>query len=208
MNFSNSVLQVLCSTPAGIEAGTAWISEDAADYVRKTFPHLAEYEDAYYAVTNAHVVKGAMSVSGRWQVARRIDLPLSVLSVAADVDLAVLKISGAPKKYLDSLIKAKTGASSIAGLRMIDSDAIMPARYNPQTQKVTSVGYPLGCEMLNQTIGNVQAWKRVPGTGACSLYIAHTATIQPGKFNFSSAVTARRRVCLRLTHTHTIPQHL
>ncbi len=180
MNYSNSVFQLLCATPAGIEAGTAWISQDAADYVAKTFPHLAQHEDSYYCVTNAHVVRGASSVMGRWQVARRTDLPMSVLSVAADVDLAIVKLTGEPKKYLDALVHKRTGVRVIPGLKMMDSDAIMPTRYDPKSQSVTSVGYPLGCEMLNRTVGAVQAWKRVPGSGACSLYIAHTATIQPG----------------------------
>lgn len=160
-----------------MEAGTAWISSDAQDYVKAKFPHA---EPAYYAITNAHVVNGASSVMGRFQCARRTDIPLSVLSVATDVDLAVVKLSGAPKQYLDNLLKNKVGLSSLPGLRIMDSDAIMPAVYDPATQKVSAVGFPLGCELLNRTIGAVQAWKRVPGTGACSLYIAHTATIQPG----------------------------
>jgi len=183
MNYSNSVFQVLCATPAGIEAGTAWISQDAADYVAKNYPHLVQGESAYYAVTNAHVVRGATSVMGRWQVARRTDLPLSVLSVAADVDLAIVKLSGKPKKYLDALVHEKTGVLGVPGLKMMDSDSIMPSQYDPKSQRVTSMGYPLGCEMLNRTVGSVQAWKRVPGSGACSLYIAHTATIQVRVFS-------------------------
>lgn len=177
----HSVFQVLAVHPDGqMEAGTAWFSADAQAYARSQFPHLAK--DSLYGLTNNHVVTGACSLFSRHVVCRRTDLPLSVCGVAADVDLAVVRLSGAAKTYLEKKLREKTGLASVPLLSMMDSDkAVMPSQYDPLASdaSVVAIGHPLGSEFQTQTVGQVEGLKRV-NMGASNLYVAHTATIQPG----------------------------
>lgn len=177
----HSVFQVLAVHPDGqMEAGTAWFSADAQAYARSKFPHLAE--NSLYGLTNNHVVTGACSLFSRHVVCRRTDLPLSVCGVAADVDLAVVRLSGAAKAYLEEKLREKTGLTSVPLLPMMDSDkAVMPSQYDPLAvdANVVAIGHPLGSEFQTQTVGQVEGLKRV-NMGASNLYMAHTATIQPG----------------------------
>lgn len=177
----HSVFQILAVHPNGeMEAGTGWFSADAQAYAHAKFPYLAK--DSLYGLTNNHVVTGACSLFSRHVVCRRTDLPLSVCGVAADVDLAVVRLSGAAKTFLEEKLKEKTGLTSVPLLPMLDSDrAVMPKQYNPMASdaNVVSVGHPLGSEFQTQTVGRVEGFKRV-NMGASNLYIAHTSTIQPG----------------------------
>ena len=177
----HSVFQVLAVHPNGeMEAGTAWFSEDAQKYAEQRYPHVAA--DSLYGLTNAHVVNGASTLFSRHVVCRRTDLPLSVCGVAGDVDLAVVRLSGSAKRLLERQLREKAGLTSVPMLRMIDSDnVVMPAKYDPMEAQasVLAVGHPLGSEFQTQTKGVCEGFKRVQ-TGASSLYIAHTATIQPG----------------------------
>ena len=177
----HSVFQVLAVHPNGqMEAGTAWFSADAQAYARAQFPHLAE--NSLYGLTNNHVVTGASSLFSRHVVCRRTDLPLSVCGVAADVDLAVVRLSGAAKTFLEQKLREKTGMTSVPLLSMVDSDkVVMPTQYDPLAEdaSVVAIGHPLASEFQTQTVGQVEGFKRV-NMGASSLYVAHTATIQPG----------------------------
>lgn len=177
----HSVFQVLAVHPDGqMEAGTAWFSADAQAYARSKFPYLAE--NSLYGLTNNHVVTGACSLFSRHVVCRRTDLPLSVCGVAADVDLAVVRLSGEAKTFLETKLREKTGLTSVPLLPMTDSDkVVMPSLYDPlsATASVVAVGHPLGSEFQTQTVGQVEGFKRVM-MGASNLYVAHTATIQPG----------------------------
>lgn len=177
----HSVFQILAVHPNGeMEAGTGWFSADAQAYAHSKFPFLAK--DSLYGLTNNHVVTGACSLFSRHVVCRRTDLPLSVCGVAADVDLAVVRLSGAAKDYLEQKLREKTGLTSMPLLPMADSDkVVMPKQYDPLASdaSVVSVGHPLGSEFQTQTVGRVEGFKRV-NMGASNLYIAHTSTIQPG----------------------------
>lgn len=177
----HSVFQILAVHPNGeMEAGTGWFSADAQAYAHSKFPFLAK--DSLYGLTNNHVVTGACSLFSRHVVCRRTDLPLSVCGVAADVDLAVVRLSGAAKNYLEQKLREKTELTSMPLLPMMDSDrVVMPKQYNPLAPdaSVVSVGHPLGSEFQTQTVGRVEGFKRV-NMGASNLYIAHTSTIQPG----------------------------
>lgn len=180
--MNHAVFQVLATLPNGdMEAGTAWFSRDAQEYARRKYPHLAQ--NSLYALTNAHVVRGASSLFSRHVCMRRQDLPLSVCGVAGDVDLALVRLSGRPKKLLEQTLLERTGISEIPLLQMADSDrVVMPAKYDPLSPDnvVVAVGHPLGSEFQTRTCGVVEGLKRVQGMGTSDLYCAHTATIQPG----------------------------
>jgi S1-C subfamily serine protease len=180
--MNHAVFQVLATLPNGdMEAGTAWFSRDAQEYARQTYPHLAK--NSLYALTNAHVVRGASSLFSRHVCMRRQDLPLSVCGVAGDVDLALVRLSGRPKQLLEQTLRERTGVASVPMLQMADSDrVVMPAKYDPLApdSTVVAVGHPLGSEFQTRTCGVVEGFKRVQGMGTSDLYCAHTATIQPG----------------------------
>lgn len=198
----HSVFQVLAVQPNGeVEAGTAWFSADAQAYAEQRYPALAKPSaggsGAYYALTNAHVVRGAANLFSRHICCRKTDLALSVCGIGSDVDLAVIRLSGRAKELLDRHLREKAGINVLPMLHMSNSDAVvMPALYDPSaaSASVMAVGHPLGSEFQTTTVGQCEGWKRVP-MGASSLYIAHTATIQ---------VRRRRRVALTQTHTHSL----
>lgn len=176
---NHAVFQILATTPAGMEAGTGWFSADANALAKERYPDLAR--DAVYALTNAHVVLGSTALFSRHNVCRRHDLPLQVVGIAQDADLAVVKLSGDAKHFLEQKLRAKTGIAAIPSLRMIDSDHTMPARYNAASPEavVCAVGYPLGSEFQSVTTGVIEGLKRIPGHSE-SLFLAGTYTIQPG----------------------------
>ena len=178
----HSTFQILGVVGEGMEAGTGFFSADAQQFALARFPSLAK--DAYYGLTNAHVVRGAGSnLFSRHVVCRRTDLPLSVVGVADEVDLAVVKLSGRAKRLLDTQLRLKAKLGAMPMLTLADSDTVaMPAAYGDPSQpaaRVQAVGHPLGSEFQTQTVGAVEGWKRV-NQGASQLYIAHTATIQQG----------------------------
>ena len=132
----HSVFQVLAVQPNGeVEAGTAWFSADAQSYAEQRYPALATASGgggAYYGLTNAHVVRGAASIFSRHVCSRRTDLALSVVGIATDVDLAVVRLSGRAKQLLDTKLRENAGISVLPMLHMSDSDAVtMPALYDP-----------------------------------------------------------------------------
>lgn len=178
----HSTFQILGVVGEGIEAGTGFFSADAQRFALERFPSLAK--DAYYGLTNAHVVRGAgNNLYSRHVVCRRTDLPLSVVGVADEVDLAVVKLSGRAKRLLDTQLRCKANLGVVPMLTLADSDSVaMPAAYGDPTEltaRVQAVGHPLGSEFQTQTVGAVEGWKRV-NQGASQLFIAHTATIQQG----------------------------
>ena len=84
--------------------------------------------------------------------------------MAADVDLAVVRLSGAAKTYLENKLREKTGLTSVPLLPMMDSDkAVMPSQYDPLAAdaNVMAIGHPLGSEFQTQTVGQVEGLKRV-----------------------------------------------
>ena len=178
--MNHATFQIISTTPEGMECGTGWFCSEANEIAKEK--GYLQYEDALYALTNAHVVANSMSLFSRHQCMRRTDLPISVVGVAEGVDLACVKICGDAKKYLESKLLEKTGISRIPTISLVDSDAAMPANYDPldASHAVVAVGFPLGSEFQTATKGVVEAWKRVPGQGEASLYLATTATIQPG----------------------------
>lgn len=180
---NNAVFQILATTAAGMEAGTGWFSEDANALAKKRYPHLAQ--DAVFALTNAHVVLGSTSLFSRHNVCRRHDLPLQIVGIAQDADLAVVKLSGDAKRFLEAKLREKTGAAAIPSLRMLDSDLTMPAQYNAASSDavVCAVGYPLGSEFQSVTTGVIEGLKRIPGHSE-SLFLAGTYTIQVRYFLF------------------------
>lgn len=176
---NHAVFQILATTPAGMEAGTGWFSADANKYAKERYPDLAR--DAAYAFTNAHVVLGASTLFSRHGVCRRHDLPLQVVGIARDADLAVVKLSGEAKSFLESKLREKTGIRAIPSLSMIDSDLTMPAKYDAASPDaaVVAIGYPLGSEFQSVTTGVIEGLKRIPDHSE-SLFLAGTYTIQPG----------------------------
>ena len=48
-----------------MEAGTGWFSSDAQRYAERLFPDVVKAQDSLYALTNAHVVNGAVSLFSR-----------------------------------------------------------------------------------------------------------------------------------------------
>lgn len=176
---NHAVFQILSTTPQGVEAGSGWFSAEANELARQKFPETSR--DAIYGVTNAHVVHGSIALYARFSVARKSDLPIQVVGVCQEADLALVKICGDAKRYLEHKLMNKAGISEIPTLEMINSDACMPANYNQSDPEcaVLAVGYPLGCEFQSTTTGVVENWKRIPGHSE-SLFLAHTATIQPG----------------------------
>lgn len=176
---NHAVFQILSTTPAGMEAGTGWFSSDANKLARERYPNLAK--DSVYAFTNAHVVLGATMLFSRHGVCRRHDLPLQVVGIAQDADLALVKLSGGAKIFLETKLREKTGISAIPALPMIDSDITMPARYDAASPDATvvAIGYPLGSEFQSVTTGVIEGLKRIPDHSE-SLFLAGTYTIQPG----------------------------
>lgn len=178
--MNHATFQIISTTPQGMECGTGWFCTEANEIAKQR--GYTQYEDALYALTNAHVVANSESLFSRHQCMRRTDLPISVVGVAEGVDLACVKITGSAKQFLQSKLLEKTGISQIPTISLVDSDVAMPANYdalNP-AHAVVAVGFPLGSEFQTATKGVVEAWKRVPGQGEASLYLATTATIQPG----------------------------
>ena len=177
--MNHSVFQILSTTAQGVEAGTGWWSKEANAMARERFPSLSQ--DAVYGLTNAHVVAGSQALYSRHGVALKSDLPLSVVGVCVEADLALIKLSGDAKHFLEQKLQEKAGIHGIPTLEMVDSDVCMPANYDQSDPKcaVLAVGYPLGCEFQTTTKGVVEAWKRIQGHSE-SLFLAHTATIQPG----------------------------
>lgn len=176
---NHAVFQILSTTPQGVEAGSGWWSAEANELAREKFPESSR--DTVYGVTNAHVVHGSVALYARFSVARKSDLPIQVVGVCQEADLALVKMSGNAKHYLEQKLQEKVGISSIPMLEMINSDVCMPANYDQSDPNcaVLAVGYPLGCEFQSTTTGVVENWKRIPGHSE-SLFLAHTATIQPG----------------------------
>lgn len=176
---NHAVFQILSTTPQGVEAGSGWFSKEANELARQKFPETSR--DAVYGITNAHVVHGSVALYSRHSVARKSDLPIQVVGICQEADLALVKISGDAKHYLEQKLKEKAGISSIPMLELANSDSCMPANYNQTdpNHAVLAVGYPLGCEFQSTTTGVVENWKRIPGHSE-SLFLAHTATIQPG----------------------------
>lgn len=175
----HSVYQILSSTSTGVEAGTGWFCKEANDYARQKYPEISR--DAVYGVTNAHVVRGSQALYARFSVCRKSDLPLQLVGICQESDLAIVKLSGVAKQFLERKLKEKAGIDAIPTLQLMNSDACMPAQYDQAdpNNAVLAYGYPLGCEYQAVTRGVVEGWKRIPGHSE-SLFIAHTATIQPG----------------------------
>ena len=176
---NHAVFQILSTTPQGVEAGSGWFSKEANELARQKFPETSR--DAVYGITNAHVVHGSVALYSRHSVARTSDLPIQLVGICQEADLALVKISGDAKHYLERKLQEKAGISSIPMLELANSDSCMPANYdqaNPN-HAVLAVGYPLGCEFQSTTTGVVENWKRIQGHSE-SLFLAHTATIQPG----------------------------
>lgn len=156
----HSVFQVLAVQPNGqVEAGTAWFSADAQSYAEQRYPEITKQSPdcigAYYGLTNAHVVRGAVSLFSRHVCCRRTDLPLSVCGIADDVDLAVVRLTGRAKQLLDTKLREKAGINVLPMLHMADSDAVtMPALYNPtqSSASVVAVGHPLGSEFQTRYV--------------------------------------------------------
>ena len=188
---NHAVFQILSTTPQGVEAGSGWFSKEANELARQKFPETSR--DAVYGITNAHVVNGSLALYSRHSVARKSDLPIQVVGICQEADLALVKISGDAKHYLERKLNEKAGISSIPMLELADSDDCMPAKYDhadPEC-RVLAVGYPLGCEFQSTTTGIVENWKRIQGHSE-SLFLAHTATIQPG--NSGGALLLRGKV--------------
>ncbi len=188
---NHAVFQILSTTPQGVEAGSGWFSKEANELARQKFPETSR--DAVYGITNAHVVHGSLALYSRHSVARKSDLPIQLVGICQEADLALVKISGDAKHYLERKLNEKAGISSIPMLELADSDDCMPAKYDhadPEC-RVLAVGYPLGCEFQSTTTGIVENWKRIQGHSE-SLFLAHTATIQPG--NSGGALLLRGKV--------------
>lgn len=188
---NHSVFQILSTTPQGVEAGSGWWCAEANALARLRYPETSR--DAVYGITNAHVVLGSVALYSRHSVARKSDLPIQVVGICQESDLALVKISGDAKHYLERKLKEKAGISGIPMLEMINSDACMPANYDQSDPECATlaVGYPLGCEFQAQTRGYVENWKRIQGHSE-SLFLAHTSTIQPG--NSGGALLLRGKV--------------
>ena len=159
----HSVFQIINTTNAGTEAGSGWFCEEANKLAEQRYPGITS--QCRYAVTNAHVVNGAIpnGLYMRHGVARKQDIPISIVGICQEADLALVKISGDAKLFLESQLKEKAGIETgIPSLEMVDSDVCMPAQYDASDPScaVFSVGYPLGCEFQNVTKGVVQAWKK------------------------------------------------
>ena len=172
----HAVFQILNRQKDGAtSAGTGWFSQDAQELAAEMFgPEFASKN--VYAITNNHVVNGAEALFSRHSVARKLDLPLTVVSVCPQVDLALVKLESTAKDYLLQHLGAKAGLKKVPSLRLGDSDSLRPEHIDP-SKTLLSIGYPLGSEFKTFTAGAPNGFKRLED-GLC--YVQHQASIQPG----------------------------
>ena len=152
----NAVVKIVTVTPRGMMCGTGFFAKQAFDHTGK---HLI--------ITNAHVVRDAVSVCLRAPAMHKRDLPVQVRAISTDLDLAVLEISGPSLEVL----KSKVG--DIPMLTLGNSDDL---RSFEGDVRITARGYPGGSEYLLVTTGNYSGTRHIFG----KKYLVSAAAINPG----------------------------
>lgn len=165
----NAVVQIICSQggPAfsKMSAGTGWFAtlkyNNDTDVLKRT-----------HIITNAHVVNGAHGVFIRLPSLHKEDIPVKVVGLSPDLDIAVLEVSDEYMKKIDKeLYKTK---SKIEPFEFGDSDDLI----SNNLRNIVTLGYPLGTENQMRTYGNYSGLKHAPGLE--QLYITTDAAINPG----------------------------
>lgn len=119
-------------------------------------------------VTNAHVAKEAFSIVGLIPALGLEPVPMIVLGVCVERDIALLKIAD-PEAFL-ALYKIKTGNDEVFKNRLGDSDKLRKG------SEVLAVGFPLGMHGVKTTKGIVSGYEPMQK----DLYLSITAPINPG----------------------------
>ena len=98
-------------------------------------------------LTNAHVVTGSPVIKIMTTYIEHQALPVTVVSVCHDRDLALLKVEPQVLQYLKRTLDVKYGVDHVPALSFADSDALR------QGDTVHAVGHPLGMEEQQFTTG-------------------------------------------------------
>jgi len=129
-------------------------------------------------LTNSHVVTSAATVNARTTRTGNQDLPMTVLSICPNRDIALLRFEESAMRELEGHLE---------DVRFGDSDAL------DLTQQVLAAGYPLGQEEVKFTTGVVSGFHTDADRLYVNTFVQITAAINPGNsggplFNSSGEV--------------------
>ena len=119
-----------------------------------------------FVVTNAHVVKNAISVQVRFADVGKEYFPCTICAVCPEKDIALLRIDEPNLEKCDMKKRAPL---------LFCNDATLL-----KTQPVMAVGYPLGHEEINFTTGVVSGFNYSEEDSKPVSYVQVTAPINPG----------------------------
>ena len=117
-----------------------------------------------HVLTNAHVVMGAMSLIARVPKMGDVDLDIKLINICPDKDLALLQFPDNIQKKLGKITPIVFG----------DDKQLQ------ETEKVITMGYPLGQEQLKFTTGIISGYHIEQNIYGKSSYLQITAAINPG----------------------------
>lgn len=115
-------------------------------------------------LTNYHVVADARTVFIRIPSLGQERLPVRIVGVCPDRDVALLSLTEASRERVSAHFEV------IPFLQCGDSDTIS------RTEEIMAVGFPLGCISVQSTLGNVSGWER---HGSRS-FVQLTSPLNPG----------------------------
>lgn len=140
-----------------------------------------------YVLTNAHVVRDAISIVGRLPRTGKRDISLELVGFCREKDLALIKISAADIPLITTGLSPLE--TSNLNLKIADSMFVKPG------DSISTIGYPLDSQNIKITTGVVSGFERVEDEEECSLgetneredsisrsptYIQISAAINPG----------------------------
>lgn len=117
-----------------------------------------------HVLTNAHVVMGSMSLLARIPKMGDVDLDIKLVNICPDKDLALLQFPENIQKKIGKIIPIQIG----------DDKQLQ------ETEKVITMGYPLGQEQLKFTTGIISGYHIEKNIYGKSSYLQITAAINPG----------------------------
>lgn len=174
LRFRDSVVQLRCT---GAKYDVYRPYQSPRDRLSSGTGFIVDGEKGY-VLTNAHVVTNAINITGRLMRTGKMDIPVRLLSISRERDLALCQLD------LESL-KAM-GVSSLVPMTFGDS------MYLRETQEVMAIGYPLGFEGVKYTTGVISGFFQATDETRTSTderqgdpeeepaYIQITAPINPG----------------------------
>lgn len=173
--YRNSVLQIIC-VRARYQIDRPYLSP--IDGVVRGSGFLVDISNGL-VVTNAHVIKDAISIRGRSPKTGQRDLNLRLISYCIQRDIALCQLG---EEEISLLTK---GVQDPADLNMTFGDDLDIR----QTQEVLTVGYPLGQENIKFTTGVIAGFQDILGQEETERivsfeedpsFIQITAPINPG----------------------------